>query len=490
MDFKALLDLLDKQIEKSAKKLNTKLLELLENNGDINTAFASFSDEFWADFLKAYNKANNSELSLDELMNLRADKITLSKALYTELREVKNSVQGVIKTAIKEQKSANELAKMLYEGYDFKADPLKVKEKYPKYLWEKSANTKVKNIKTPALRAAYSKILKDESKLVANQALKISGYEKARYYAKRIALNETARAYNDARAFEYSSSKDIQVVKIQMSKTHPRTDICDYYASVDKYGLGAGVYPKDKAPVPPFHPFCRCQMIPKYAHEYSKPKLNADADKEYLEGLKEWQRARILGSKDKAKEALKTGDINSVFNAMKPERYKVKSIDEVAEFQKQNGTISALKESDDAIFLDKISQNEAINIINNYLKTDLELAKSRRNFIISKNIKQYLKDIFKNENLHSIFLSEETLAQHFLKHPEITANDYYFVLKSLDKKPLANFESGKNNQLFYYDNSEKIYYRIAIKVTKYNEIFVKSVVKGDEKLHKEIKNRK
>ena len=107
-----------------------------------------------------------------------------------------------------------------------------------------------------------------------------------------------------------------------MSKTHPRTDICDYYASVDKYGLGAGVYPKHKAPVPPFHPFCRCQMIPKYAHEYPKPRL------------KEWQRARILGSKRGAKEALKTGDINSVFNAMKPERYKVKNIDEVAEFQK------------------------------------------------------------------------------------------------------------------------------------------------------------
>ena len=334
MDFEKLLNLLDKAIEKSAKKLNTKLLELLENNGDLNGAFASFSDDFWADFLKAYNKANNQQLSLGELMNLRADKITLSKALYTGLKQSKNSVKSVIKTAIKEQKSANELAKMLYEGYDFKADPLKVKTKYPKYLWEKSAKTKVKNIKTPALRTAYSKILKDESKLVANQALKVAGYEKARYYAKRIALNETARAYNDARAYEYANSNDIQVVKIQMSITHPRTDICDYYAGVDKYGLGAGVYPKDKAPVPPFHPFCRCQMVPKYADEYAKPKLNANADKEYLSGLKEWQRARILGSKAKASEAMKTGDINSVFNAMKPERYKVKSIDEVAKYQK------------------------------------------------------------------------------------------------------------------------------------------------------------
>ena len=76
------------------------------------------------------------------------------------------------------------------------------------------------------------------------------------------------------------------------------------------------------------------------------------------------------------------------------------------------------------IFLDKINQKKAIKIIDNYLKADLELAKSRRNFIISKNVKQYLKDIFKNENLHSIILSEETLAQHFLKHPEITS---YFI---------------------------------------------------------------
>ena len=64
MDFEKLLNLLDKAIEKSAKKLNTKLLELLENNGDLNGAFASFSDDFWADFLKAYNKANNQQLSL------------------------------------------------------------------------------------------------------------------------------------------------------------------------------------------------------------------------------------------------------------------------------------------------------------------------------------------------------------------------------------------------------------------------------------------
>ena len=54
--------------------------------------------------------------------------------------------------------------------------------------------------------------------------------------------------------------------------------------------------------------------------------------------------------------------------------------------------------------------------------------------------------------------------------------------------PQKYFKKLKNSQLFYYDNSEKIYYRVAIKVTKNDEIFVKSVVKGDN-LIKEIKNK-
>ena len=82
-----------------------------------------------------------------------------------------------------------------------------------------------------------------------------------------------------------------------MSKTHPRTDICDYFSSVDLYGLGKGVYPKDKAPLPPFHPFCRCRIIQKFSIEAKNAKLNLKADSEYLNSLKPFQKAQILGSK-------------------------------------------------------------------------------------------------------------------------------------------------------------------------------------------------
>ena len=266
---------------------------------------------------------------------------------------------------------------------------------------------------------------------------------------KRIALNETARAYNDARAFEYANSSDIQVVKIQMSITHPRTDICDYYAGVDKYGLGAGVYPKDKAPVPPFHPFCRCQMIPKYSHEYSKPKLNTKADKEYLLGLKEWQRARILGSKAKANEALKTGDINSVFNAMKPERYKVKSISEVA---KNLAIIRDLNETDSMV------QNEKFNkIIDNILDGNIIKDKSKQLAIVGNIPLKYKKQI---ESLLGKKLVSQDIAitqneiWHAIRgskpnHKKASSEDIYNIPNILASNKHIYFDKAKNNLLYF-----------------------------------------
>ena len=76
---------------------------------------------------------------------------------------------------------------------------------------------------------------------------------------------------------------------------------------------------------------------------------------------------------------------------MKPERYKVKSIDEVAG---NLAIISPFNKADEMIFLDEISQNQAIKIMDNYLKADLELVKSRHNFIISKKYQAVFKRYF------------------------------------------------------------------------------------------------
>ena len=223
---------------------------------------------------------------------------------------------------------------------------------------------------------------------------------------------------------------------------HPRTDICDYYAGVDKYGLGAGVYPKDKAPVPPYHPFCRCQMIPKYADEYSKPKLNADADKEYLEGLKEWQRARILGSKDKANEALKTGDINSVFNAMKPARYKVKSIDEVA---KNLGIISPLNKANEM-------KTKIQNILTSIKGDRIIKDKNERAILlhtitneISENIEKYMGvSLQSNKIILTADKIRHSMRNNKPQNKKASEQDLLNIFK------LANFEKH-----FYYDSKNK-----------------------------------
>ena len=292
-------------------------------------------------------------------------------------------------------------------------------------------------------------------------------------YQIAIHKDEGYNFKDDARAFEYANSNDIQVVKIQMSITHPRTDICDYYAGVDKYGLGAGVYPKDKAPVPPFHPFCRCQMVPKYAHEYSKPKLNANADKEYLSGLKEWQRARILGSKAKADAALKTGDINSVFNAMKPERYKVKSIDEVAKFQKQNGTIPPLKEPDEVNKANKSNEVKEYNLIN---ATKEQITQKIQNGFSTKQREFYVlgkTSIFGSEK--RLILSSDTIKSH-THHENITAADYAKIIDIMSGKLRAyNDKTDKRAAIILAHNAGNNYRLVLKNILDKDEVFAQSL---------------
>ena len=43
----------------------------------------------------------------------------------------------------------------------------------------------------------------------------------------------------------------------------------DEYATVDAYGLGPGIFPKDKAPELPAHPHCLCHYEKVYASELS-----------------------------------------------------------------------------------------------------------------------------------------------------------------------------------------------------------------------------
>ncbi len=117
---------------------------------------------------------------------------------------------------------------------------------------------------------------------VLEKKLGVAYQERMRYFANRIAQTELHRAWMDKQAAEIMADEGIEVVQFQMSGTHPRTDICDLYASQDAYGLGPGLYPKEHAPLPPLHPHCRCGLISKRLISAKGAKENPDAGRQYL----------------------------------------------------------------------------------------------------------------------------------------------------------------------------------------------------------------
>ncbi len=70
------------------------------------------------------------------------------------------------------------------------------------------------------------------------------------------------RSFWEQRSREWMATDRIQYIQLRLSSKHPKTHICDYHANLNAYELGLGIYPKAKAPQPPFHPHCLCLTAP------------------------------------------------------------------------------------------------------------------------------------------------------------------------------------------------------------------------------------
>lgn len=78
------------------------------------------------------------------------------------------------------------------------------------------------------------------------------------YEALRLARTEMTAAYGESTLSAAKVSPSCSAVKYILSASHPKPDVCDDITGTDKHGLGIGVYPKDEAPLYPFHPCCLC----------------------------------------------------------------------------------------------------------------------------------------------------------------------------------------------------------------------------------------
>jgi hypothetical protein len=111
-----------------------------------------------------------------------------------------------------------------------------------------------------ALKAITAAVTKGRQDL-AERSLTWWLYDRQLYGLKRIVRTEMATAHHRAVIAASSEDADVLGYRWRLSASHPEPDICDWYANVD-FGLGAGVWPKDRVPPSKAHPHCMCSLLP------------------------------------------------------------------------------------------------------------------------------------------------------------------------------------------------------------------------------------
>lgn len=249
-----------------------------------------------------------------------ADGLTLSKRTTQGAKEVTKQAAAVIAEAVKKGQTIQKAALALFDGYGYghtlpeqdipdflkRLTQIAKAKEYGGAEFHKTLRAVERNLKklnVQGLKAAYTQVknavLSGNEKRI-EKAVYTATQERTRYFARRIARTEMARAYNDGFVAKWANDEDCVAFKWKMSTAHPFCDICDMYAKADLYGMGPGIFPKDKVPMLPVHPNCMCHLRPVMV---GSKLLKSETPKARIEeGGREWlakqslpNRQRILG---------------------------------------------------------------------------------------------------------------------------------------------------------------------------------------------------
>jgi hypothetical protein len=198
------------------------------------------------------------------------------------------------------------------------------------------ARLQVSELRTPALRAAYRQAIDGIEALESGagekhltKKLKVAFYERNRYFATRIAETELHRNFAIQQAKELLADDAVKYVQWRLSPAHPVEDICDYFAGVDRYGLGPGVYPKEAAPVAPAHPYCKCVLSPRLDLNDREINPPDDAERRFFRQFSDDEQRKIAGSLEKL-DRIRNGDNAwDVHNERIDPMYRVKPASQV-----------------------------------------------------------------------------------------------------------------------------------------------------------------
>lgn len=256
--------------------------------------------------------------------------MTLSEKLHGVGVKMRGAIVSTLQEQMRRNKTWTEAARALYDGYGDDGQnvynggkDIISRQDLPKYLQKvreatgndlqalaeqrqaiDNINRLAKNgAPNKALQAAYNKLLEAVQKgneKAIEKAVEVAVNEKSRYVAERITRTEMARAWADGFIAKMKKDADIVAVKFKLSSRHPVFDICDMYAKADMYGLGAGIYPKDKLPPLPVHPHCLCRYVEVIEGEVDMQQQRdqvREAGDKWLNSLPESRRVQVLGRK-------------------------------------------------------------------------------------------------------------------------------------------------------------------------------------------------
>jgi hypothetical protein len=247
--------------------------------------------------------------------------MTLSEKIHGAGVKMRESIISTIRSQMRRNATWTSMSRELYDGYN-SGKAVTMQQALPKYLQTvrnaygtprivAESRKALRNIErlsqngapTKALKAAYKQLVEiaqTGTEEALNKACWVAMQEKSRYIADRIARTEMARAWADGFLADIMQDDDVVAVKWKLSSRHPVFDVCDMYAKADMYGLGAGIYPKDKLPPLPVHPHCLCRYVEVIEGEVDMQQQRNQvqaAGNKWLNSLPESRRVQVLGRK-------------------------------------------------------------------------------------------------------------------------------------------------------------------------------------------------
>ena len=334
---------LSAQIERAAQASYTELLRMIEGGTDpreaVRLVLEAFNGEYVTALAEAFSLVMQTAILPPLVLTMPVGDVKLAKHLYRYSARVQKEVAAIVRQHAQGLHDARKLAGLLYDGYTPAGGakrPLEgaARAYLPKALRELTKNAgdrqeltqlydemqrQAARLKSGPLKAAYLEALdkwaKGKGADVLAKRLWVAEREKTRYMADRIARTELAKAYTWRVAYSIMQDDDIEVVQVRLSPAHPVPDICDLHARTDAYGLGAGMYPKGAAPMPPFHPHCFCKLSTRPELDVAGASPRREGGREYLRGLPPAEAARILGNRERLDAVLNGADWEGVTQA-------------------------------------------------------------------------------------------------------------------------------------------------------------------------------